>query len=875
MNKLLTKIVGLSLGLSMAIGVGVAASYSGKDAVKADASSDYTATLAQSSSTANYTDTKGNKWTLDYTSDGSVSVDSSTWLKTGTNSVKATSISLETDAYKDYVIDKVTIHVKAKANTSALGYIYIGGTEATKSSSVLANADTELSFDNSTDKLSGSIKVAVDRGSSKTGALYLGTVVVEYSEASTETYTVSFDKNGGDGSMSPVTDVHGSYTLPANGFTAPANKAFIGWKANNTGDLIPAGGSYTVSSNVTFYAQWANAYSVTYTAGTHGSGSFVHTSQPEGNYTLLPFADLSGVSASTGYRFASYTVGGVTKNPGETITLSATTSVTVNFEEKGLETTYDFTKNFETYATNWTNSYGDHTGLAGVEDIGGDYAATIDFYKTSKQTSNITNQPVFATKTGSGSWYKVAVFTLNESGYKIKSVSASFTQWGSKTPDVALFKGNGVDTTALDTATIGTKNTLSTSDLNDTVFSIGYCDKNTGSNVQSGLASITITLEASSPFGTLDHIKVTSLPNTIYHVGETFSFDGFAVTAYDNADESIANFKDVTSLVETDLDNPGAFVDSDVPGLDCDVQYTGDGGSDTTSFHVYVYALAQYELVTTEPADWSGNYLIVGATKTSTLAAMDGSLYNPDVEKGYKEVVATDSIIEAGQELEWAIAAIEGGYSIQGTSGKYIGSLTSKSNGMLVSDSAVVNTLSITESNVTITGTNTYQLQLNTTGDRFRYYSSGTVQLYKKVESSAGDLYAQTFLGAFTCDNGAHEPSFTIKEGSTYWSWALLKEEYNKLSNEDKEDFRIGTPSEEGSNIQQAIARYDAVIRHWGEAKYENFMNRTITPVGGLKVAFGLFEDPNTSITIIVAISAISLTSVGAFFALRKRKENI
>ena len=37
MNKLLTKIVGLSLGLSMAIGVGVAASYSEKDAVRADA----------------------------------------------------------------------------------------------------------------------------------------------------------------------------------------------------------------------------------------------------------------------------------------------------------------------------------------------------------------------------------------------------------------------------------------------------------------------------------------------------------------------------------------------------------------------------------------------------------------------------------------------------------------------------------------------------------------------------------------------------------------------------------------------------------------------------------------------------------------------
>ena len=91
----------------------------------------------------------------------------------------------------------------------------------------------------------------------------------------------------------------------------------------------------------------------------------------------------------------------------------------------------------------------------------------------------------------------------------------------------------------------------------------------------------------------------------------------------------------------------------------------------------------------------------------------------------------------------------------------------------------------------------------------------------------------------------------------------------------DKNAVASSGGSTSGTVLQQAIARYDAVIRHWGEAKYENFMNRTITPVGGLKVAFGLFEDPNTSITIIVAISAIALTSVGAFFALRKRKENI
>ena len=39
-----------------------------------------------------------------------------------------------------------------------------------------------------------------------------------------ETYTVSFAANGGTGSMADVTGVSGEYTLPANGFTAPAGK---------------------------------------------------------------------------------------------------------------------------------------------------------------------------------------------------------------------------------------------------------------------------------------------------------------------------------------------------------------------------------------------------------------------------------------------------------------------------------------------------------------------------------------------------------------------------------------------------------------------------------------------------------------------------
>ena len=71
------------------------------------------------------------------------------------------------------------------------------------------------------------------------------------------TYTVSFDANGGTGTMVEVTGVSaGAYTLPANGFTAPDGKRFVGWATSASGNATAAGGAITVSDNVTLYAIW-------------------------------------------------------------------------------------------------------------------------------------------------------------------------------------------------------------------------------------------------------------------------------------------------------------------------------------------------------------------------------------------------------------------------------------------------------------------------------------------------------------------------------------------------------------------------------------------------------------------------------------------
>ena len=66
-------------------------------------------------------------------------------------------------------------------------------------------------------------------------------------------YTVTFDANGGSGTMTPVTDLTGEYNLPANGFTAPTGKQFKGWSLTTDGAIVT---KVDMTENRTVYAIW-------------------------------------------------------------------------------------------------------------------------------------------------------------------------------------------------------------------------------------------------------------------------------------------------------------------------------------------------------------------------------------------------------------------------------------------------------------------------------------------------------------------------------------------------------------------------------------------------------------------------------------------
>ena len=80
------------------------------------------------------------------------------------------------------------------------------------------------------------------------------TLKLLWKDAPVTTYTVTFDSNGGTGTMADVTGISGEYTLPANGFTAPEGKQFKGWSVG--GNEKAVGDKITVTADTTVTAVW-------------------------------------------------------------------------------------------------------------------------------------------------------------------------------------------------------------------------------------------------------------------------------------------------------------------------------------------------------------------------------------------------------------------------------------------------------------------------------------------------------------------------------------------------------------------------------------------------------------------------------------------
>ena len=113
-------------------------------------------------------------------------------------------------------------------------------------------------------------------------------------------FTVTFDANGGRGSMEPETVEEGtSYLLPECAFTAPEGKEFDAWKID--GARYDVGDPYLINANTTATALWKDIdnnpgqlYSITILTSEGGSITASHTSAGADTQIFLTVAPNSG-----------------------------------------------------------------------------------------------------------------------------------------------------------------------------------------------------------------------------------------------------------------------------------------------------------------------------------------------------------------------------------------------------------------------------------------------------------------------------------------------------------------------------------------------------------------------------------------------------
>ena len=97
-----------------------------------------------------------------------------------------------------------------------------------------------------------------------------------YAKWTENKYTLTFDANGGSGTMAPIADLTGEYTLPANKFTAPSGKQFKGWSLTADGAIVT---KVDMTENRTVYAIWTNIGGGGASSSGGGGGFYVPTTQ--------------------------------------------------------------------------------------------------------------------------------------------------------------------------------------------------------------------------------------------------------------------------------------------------------------------------------------------------------------------------------------------------------------------------------------------------------------------------------------------------------------------------------------------------------------------------------------------------------------------
>lgn len=313
---------------------------------------------------------------------------------------------------------------------------------------------------------------------------------------------------------------------------------------------------------------------------------------------------------------------------------------------------------------------------------------------------------------------------------------------------------------------------------------------------------------------------------------------------------------------------------------------TEDGGK-TASCAVTVtpYSGGTYHKVTTKPADIRGTYLFVyedeeddtkGYVFDSTMETFD------TVKKTISATISSSTIVADKKVLDGAVVKIERDtidevsyYFAKCGNGEY---LSRSSNISHVKEKSASVAVDLTDGLDFKIGT--YFLRFNAGSDqmRFRFYSSKSVKgiaLYKLDETDAtaeANTFGTAFMGSFTCNDTVGSNNITDD------IWNAQATAFNSLSVDAQGILASATGNESGSAHQQAIARYDYIVKKYTTSVRADFMNRIsagkLVASAAVVNEWNVHTNSDSNLPLIITIVAIgTIPAAGVFLLSRRRRD--
>jgi uncharacterized repeat protein (TIGR02543 family) len=167
--------------------------------------------------------------------------------------------------------------------------------------------------------------------------------ITVYAQWDTYSYTVTFNKNGGDTEADPVEKTVASPATNVVALPVPPSRSsyiFTGWNTHNDGNGTPFAESTAVTGNITVYAQWTGeTYTVTFKSN-YGANNTLDTKT-----VTVPVTAITGFPAAPsrlGYNFGGWN----TQANGDGTVFTASTAVNASITVYAQWDTYSYTVTF-------------------------------------------------------------------------------------------------------------------------------------------------------------------------------------------------------------------------------------------------------------------------------------------------------------------------------------------------------------------------------------------------------------------------------------------------------------------------------------------------------------------------------------------------